>query len=313
MSRIMHTNSFTTYMLRPGRLLLAGLLTMAGLQAGAQSFSNKPALLQPSGTQYYLNQYLANPAMAGLDSALNINAAHRRQWSGIDEAPVNTFITGDIRVGASGFGVNIFTDKAGQLSRTRVALSYAYHLPLNRAGDKLLHFGLSVAVNSGRVSSYQLEGDASDPALAAYNERDDYFEGEYGMAYTDRHLTLQVSVPNARTLFTGKELGVNSGTVLFTAASYRLDLGGGISSLEPKLCYRQVKGYDGIVDAGVQLGFLNDVVTVMGLYQSSKSFTGGAGVQIAKVVTIQAMYTTQTGGLKNYSDGTYELGVRCRL
>jgi type IX secretion system PorP/SprF family membrane protein len=309
----MSTNFFAIYILRPGRYLLAGLLITAGLGADAQTFSNKPALLQPSGTQYYLNQYLANPAMAGLDSGLNLNAAHRRQWTGIDEAPVNTFITGDLRVGNSGFGVNIYTDKAGQLSGTRVALSYAYHLPLDRAGNRLLHFGLSVAVNTSRVSAYELDGDLSDPSLAAYNERNNYFEGEYGMAYTDRHLTLQVSVPNARTLFSGKELGVNSGTVLFTAASYRLDLGGGISSLEPKLCYRHVKGYDGIVDAGVQLGFLNNVITVMGLYQSSKNFTGGAGVQIGKVVTIQAMYTTQTGGLKNYSDGTYELGVKCGL
>jgi type IX secretion system PorP/SprF family membrane protein len=309
----MLTISIAPYILRSRRLLLAGLLLAAGLQADAQSFSNKPALLQPSGTQYYLNQYLANPAMAGLDSGLNLNAAHRRQWTGIDGAPVNTFITGDIRVGASGFGVNIYTDKAGQLSGTRVGLSYAYHLPLDRTGNRLLHFGLSLAINTSRVSSHELEGDLNDPSLAAYNDREDYFEGEYGMAYTDRHLTLQVSVPNARTLFSGKELGVNSGTVLYTAASYRLDLGGGISSLEPKLCYRAVKGYDGIVDAGVQLGFLDNVITVMGLYQSSKNFTGGAGVQIGKVVTIQAMYSTQTGGLKNYSDGTYELGVRCRL
>ncbi len=309
----MFTISFTTYILRPGRFLLAGLLMGASLNAGAQSFSNKPALLQPSGTQYYLNQYLANPAMAGLDSGLNLNAAHRRQWTGIDGAPVNTFITADLRAGSSGFGVNILTDKAGQLSRTRVALSYAYHLPLDRAGNQLLHFGLFAAINSSRVSSYELDGDPSDPSLINYNQRNDYSEGEYGMAYTDRHLTLQVSIPNARTLFSGKELGVNSGTILYTAASYRLDLGGGISSLEPKLCYRQVKGYDGIVDAGVQLGFLNNVITVMGLYQSSKNFTGGAGVQIGKVITIQAMYTTQTGGLKNYSDGTYELGVKCGL
>lgn len=313
MTRIMSFHSIIPNILRSWRILLAGLFIMAGNSAFAQTFSNKPALLQPSGTQFYLNQYLANPAMAGLDSGLNLNAAHRRQWTGIDEAPVNTFITGDLRVGASGFGLNIFTDKAGQLSRTRVALSYAYHLPLDRKGNKLLHFGLSLAVNSGRVSSYNLDGDPSDPSLAAYNERNDYFEGEYGMAYTDRHLTLQVSIPNARTLFIGKELGVNSGTILYAASSYRLNLGDGISSLEPKLCYRQVKGYDGIVDAGIQLGILNDMITVLGLYQSSKNFTGGAGVKIAKLVTIQAMYTTQTGGLKTYSDGTYELGLRCSL
>lgn len=310
----MYTNFHHRSPKSPASFLLAGfLLLVASLPAGAQSFNNTPALLQPSGTQYYLNQYLANPAMAGLDSGLHLNAAHRRQWTGIDDAPVNTFITGDIRLGASGLGLNIFTDKAGQLSRTRVALSYAYHMPIDHSGYRQLHFGLSVAFSTSRVSYHELDGDFSDPSLAAYNSRNDYFEGEYGMAYTDRHLTLQVSVPNARTLFSGKELGVNSGTILYTAAAYRLDLGNAISSLEPKVCYRQVKRYDGIVDAGLQLGFLDDVVTVMGLYQSSKNFTGGAGVRLGKVVTVQALYTTQTGGLKNYADGSYELGVRCGL
>ena len=33
----------------------------------------------------------------------------------------------------------------------------------------------------------------------------------------------------------------------------------------------------------------------------------------AALEPVQALYTTQTGGLKNYADGTYELGIRCSL
>ncbi|MBO9202877.1 MULTISPECIES: PorP/SprF family type IX secretion system membrane protein [Niastella] len=296
------------------RVFIGGILLAACCQqATAQNLSSVPALLQPSATQYYQNQYLANPAMAGIDSGLHVNAAHRRQWTNIDGAPVNTFITADGALGKSGLGLNIFNDKAGLLNRTRVAFTYAYHLPITTSGEQQLHFGLSVAINTQRASYHDINGDISDPALSAYNNRSNYFEGEYGMAYTDKHLTLQVALPNARTLFTGDDKGVNGGTILFTGAAYKFTTDGAISSIEPKVCYRAIKGNDGIVDAGVNVAFLDNLLNLTALYQTSKNFTAGVGVKILKTVGIQALYTTQTGGIKTYADGTYELGIRADL
>jgi type IX secretion system PorP/SprF family membrane protein len=314
----MHTmsNAFNIllYIKKTTRILICGLLlTACCRQAAAQDLSNAPALLQPSGTQYYQNQYLANPAMAGIDSGLHVNAAHRRQWTSINGAPVNTFITADGALGKSGVGLNILTDRAGLLNSTRVAFTYAYHLPLSSSGEQQLHFGLSVAINTQRVSYHDLNGDYSDPSLIAFNNRSNYFEGEYGMAYTDKHLTLQVALPNARTLFTGDNKGVNGGTILFTGAAYKFTTDGAVNSIEPKVCYRAVKGNDGIVDAGVNLTFLDNLLNVMALYQTSKNFTGGVGVRVLKAVSILAMYTAQTGGIKTYADGTYELGIRADL
>ncbi len=55
-----------------------------------------PGVLEPSATMFYQNQYLGNAAMAGIDSGLHINAAHRRQWqNSIEGAPVSTFVTAD--------------------------------------------------------------------------------------------------------------------------------------------------------------------------------------------------------------------------
>jgi type IX secretion system PorP/SprF family membrane protein len=296
------------------RILICGVLLAAGCrQANAQDLSNAAALLQPSATQYYQNQYLANPAMAGIDSGLHVNAAHRRQWTNINGAPVNTFITADGALGRSGLGLNILADKAGLINSTRVAFTYAYHLPLSRSGEQQLHFGLSVAINTQHVNYHDLNGDITDPSLSAFNNRSNYFEGEYGMAYTDKHLTLQVALPNARTLFTSEDKGVNGGTILFTGAAYKFNTDGTINSIEPKVCYRAVKGNDGIVDAGVNVTFLDNLLNIMALYQTSKNFTGGVGIKVLQAVSIQAMYTTQTGGIKTYADGSYELGIRADL
>lgn len=279
----------------------------------AQSLGNSQALLDPSGTQFFQNQYLANPAMAGVDTGVHINAAFRRQYTGIEGAPETKYFTADALFGNRvGGGVRVFNDQAGLMNRTRVALSYAYQLPIGKDGQKL-RFGLSLALNVQRIDTKNVDGDMNDPSIGAFNRREDYFEGEYGMAYTDLHWNIQAALPNIRTLFTDENKGVDGGGIYYTAISYRFLPIGAISSIEPKICYRGVKGYDNILDAGINIGFLNNAANVMGIYHSTKSVTVGLGFNIKQVVMIQAMYTTQTGGIKTYVDGGYEIGATVNL
>jgi type IX secretion system PorP/SprF family membrane protein len=294
-------------------VLFGCLFLTAGLEAGAQSLSNAQALLEPSGTQYFQNQYLANPAMAGTEKGLHLNGAYKGQLNGIDGAPVTKFFTADYAVGNRvGAGINIFNDVAGLINRTRVGLTYAYHLPLTDA-DHQLHFGLSLAWNVQRIDYKNLNGEVNDPSVGAFNRRDNYFEAEYGMAYTDTKLTLQASIPNVRSLFTGDNKAVDGGGIFFTAASYKFAVDETISFIEPKLCYRGVRGHDNIIDAGVNVSLLDNVASVMAMYHTSKSVTAGVGVKIVKMVSILGMYTAQTSGVKTTVDGTYEVGIRVDL
>jgi type IX secretion system PorP/SprF family membrane protein len=295
-------------------LLLCAVLitTLFTKHAMAQNLGNSQSLLEPSGTQYFQNQYLANPAMAGIDSGLHLNAAYRRQYGGIDGAPVTAHFTADGAVGSRvGAGLSIMNDEAGLITRTRVGLTYAYHLPLGANGQQL-HFGLSLALNVQRLDYKEVDGDLTDPSLGAFNRRDNYFEGEYGMAYTGGNWTIQGALPNVRSLFTGDD-AINGGGVFFTAASYRFLWEGAINALEPKVCYRGIKGYDNILDVGFNMYLLNNVASAMAMYHTSKSFTAGIGVNIKKTLILQALYTTQTGGIRTYVDGTYEIGATVNL
>lgn len=297
------------------RSFIAGsLLLAAGIhqEAMGQSFSDVPTLLEPSATQYFQNQYLANPAMAGYEEGIHLNAAYRHQWGGIEGAPVTKFFSADATFGArTGGGIHLFNDVAGLINRTRAAMSYAYHLPLSE--EQHLHFGLSLAFNFQHIDYKNLNGEINDPTIGAFNRRDNYFEAEYGMAYTDRHWNIQAALPNVRSIFTGSNKGVDGGGIFFTAASYKFELDDAISGIEPKICYRGVRGSDNILDLGVNISALNNVANVMAMYHTSKSMTAGIGVNILQTVAVQAMYTTQTGGLKTYVDGTFEIGVRVNL
>ena len=47
----------------------------------------------PHYTQYVLNGYILNPAIAGIENYTDVKMSLRHQWVGIDEAPVTTYLT----------------------------------------------------------------------------------------------------------------------------------------------------------------------------------------------------------------------------
>jgi type IX secretion system PorP/SprF family membrane protein len=65
--------------------ILTGLLLIFSMTAFAQQ--------RPHYTQYILNNYIINPAVAGIENYTDIKISHRHQWVGIQDAPVTTYFT----------------------------------------------------------------------------------------------------------------------------------------------------------------------------------------------------------------------------
>jgi type IX secretion system PorP/SprF family membrane protein len=272
------------------------------------------AQLNPLTMQYYSNQYLGNPAMAGFDNGIKVNIGHRQQWSSIPGAPSTQAITAEYGSEKVGVGLNMNNDAAGLLKRTRVAATYAYHLPLND-GDQKLHFGISLGMMYERVENELIDGDPTDASLDRFSRRKNYIDGDFGAAYTSGSLTLQGAIPNLQQFVKndGEFKSVDRSQFL-AAISYRLNFGtsGISSSFEPKLTFRGIKGYHNIFDVGFNLGLVNDKVSVLGMYHSSQSATFGLG-SVYKNFSIMGMYTTETAALRSYVDGDFELSLSYRF
>lgn len=272
------------------------------------------AQLNPLGMQYYYNQYLGNPAMAGLNEGLDVKLSLRQQWNRIPGAPTTQALTAEYGLKKAAFGLNLYSDGAGLLKRTRAAGTYAYHLPLNDRGHQL-HFGVSLAVMFERIKQDELDGDPNDASISRYTRRESYIDGDFGMAYTMGGFTLQGAVPNLQQFIDKKEyvLGVDRSLYLF-AASYRWTFGdpNSSTSIHPKVTYRGVKGNDNLVDVGLNLGLLNDKVGIMGMYHSSESFTFGLQSSY-RSITLSGMYTTETAALRSYANGDFQLALGYRF
>ena len=273
------------------------------------------AQLDPMGAQYFQNQYLANPALAGKDAGLELNGGFRKQYSTLPGAPTTQTLTAGYQMNKRvGWGLNLYNDRAGLIKKTRVMGSYAYRLPLN-GEDSQLHFGISLGFMNERISYGDIDGDQGDVVVGRFNERETYLDGDFGVAYTNKHLNIQAAIPNMKSFFGTDENNTIDRAVFFSSMSYKWFLGGstGSAALEPKIVYRGVKGHDNLVDAGANFTMANEQLIFTGMYHSSQSATFGMGVNYNKTLTLMGMYTTETAAMQSYANGNFEIGLKYRF
>ncbi|WP_083488695.1 PorP/SprF family type IX secretion system membrane protein [Pedobacter borealis] len=268
-------------------------------------------------SMYYQNQYIANPAMAGLAQGLNLNLGYQQQWTTMPGSPKSKNFTADYNSGNNvGLGLNVSSDNAGLINRTRVMGTYAYHLPLNGKDDKL-NFGLSLGLNDTYIDYTKVNGDQGDVAVQDFNQRSAYVDGDFGISYTGQKFTVQATLPNLKTLFFSNEndnnLEVDRAT-FFTALSYKIHADNGISNftIEPKVAFRGVKGFDDILDVGALMTMPDYNINVGGMYHSNKSITVNFGV-LLRPMDIMVAYSNNVGPLRVYAANTFEFGVKFKV
>ena len=134
----------------------------------------------PSYTQFVLNQYALNPAVAGTNIGLEGTVGTRAQWIGMPNAPVTSFagVTYGWRKnfsyrGHHGVGFYAEDDRQGMYSSKSAYGSYSYHLRIFTG----LNIGAGIAVGVRRMGLNQLLYDGTDPALN--------FQKAYGLLYPD--------------------------------------------------------------------------------------------------------------------------------
>lgn len=83
-------------------------------------------------TQFSLNEYTINPAVAGVDEYYHANVMFRNQWVGITDAPRTYYLSvqGPVWGDRMGIGGAVFNDVVGPISKAGMQLSYAYHAKL---------------------------------------------------------------------------------------------------------------------------------------------------------------------------------------
>jgi type IX secretion system PorP/SprF family membrane protein len=274
------------------------------------------AQLNPLAGLYFHNQYLGNPALAGIDKGLVVNLGFRKQWSAMPGAPQTQSLTAEYGTAKKmGLGLSIYNDEAGLLKRSRVMGTYSYHLPLNEETHKL-RFGLSFGFMDERVMNEQINGEQNDVAVGKFNQRETYIDGDFGAAYTTERLIVQFAVPNMKGFLQKDDVNTAADrSLFFSSVSYKLYFPSAVDGLgiEPRVGFRGIHGFKNILDLGANFTVANGAANVMTIFHSSQSATFGMGAVIKSLGSINANYTTSTAALKNYTDGNFQLSLRLNL
>ena len=136
----------------------------------------------PQYTQFAINPYIVNPAIAGTEDFTHLKASFRSQWSGFEQAPNTGYLTGHSTINKRTIGYThkkfamehwfslggIFTyDEAGPIKQVSSYATFSYNIPLSNEGVRL-SFGMNAGLKN---FSYDPEGfttnllDSNDPFI----------------------------------------------------------------------------------------------------------------------------------------------------
>ena len=273
------------------------------------SISNSTAQINPLGAQYFHNQYLANPAMAGYRGGMRLNLGYRNQSDNIPGSPKNLSVTGDYGTERVGVGINFFKDEAGLFNRSRLQGTYAYHLPLD--DSQKLHCGISLGIQTERLNNQAIVGSPNDQVVISFNDQESILDGDFGMAYTSSTFSIMGSISNLSRQLKIEDQQTADFGMFYTAIGYKIKLTDW--HVEPKVAYRGVLNFQNILDVGAEISTSSDQLLFMSMYHSNKTMSFGMSYHQKKDWQLFLMYNNPTQELKSYATGTFEIGLQLNL
>ncbi len=104
---------------------------------------------------------------------------------------------------------------------------------------------------------------------------------------------------------------ITNTTIFYTAVSYKILTDNNLS-FEPKVAYRGVRGFNHILDAGVNLDMPDYHLNFTGLYHTNKSLTAAVGLDLSAVGLFVA-FSTNNSSLNQSANNNVELGLKLKL
>ncbi len=225
---------------------------------------------KPQHTQYIMNNFILNPAIAGIENYTDIKLSYRNQWTGLDGAPTTMYgsfhspinkkddrqtatsfnmngvnprgkqywMDDEVSPSHSGIGVIAMNDKAGYLSRSSVLAAYAYHKPLNVKTALSLGFQAGISsVSLDRTKIVWGSLDPTDPAIGYANGDLKKVQPELGAGvwlYSANYFigaSVINIIPGKNRYAAGNKYGSNFAPHFTGSAGYRFQLNDEVSVL----------------------------------------------------------------------------------
>jgi type IX secretion system PorP/SprF family membrane protein len=289
------------------RPLLIILFVITATQLQAQQ--------RPPYSHFFLNPYYTNPAIAGTAGSTEIHLNHRRQWIGIDGAPVVSGVTFHTSFDNNlSFGVNGYNYSRGLISTTSLLPSIGYSVDLGR--DQRLAFGLAVG---GGSNGFNINEASNPNDQALLNNSNSYFfmDGQFGISYQNQGLNIGFALPQLLSRGVTNENTFNRGTIEPTQqmvghASYRITIPDARMAIIPYAWYSLYDSLQNQFEAGLTAQF-NDLVYAGGGYRQNYGPQFMLGFRINNDISVGYAYELAGEQAESIGQGTHEVHLSFRF
>ena len=304
---------------------------------------------KPQYTQYVFNNLLLNPAVTGIENYIDLKAGYRSQWTGLEGAPVTSYLTFSAPFGSDfvqgdatamspgneanpysraysqnyqaapphhGIGFMVVSDQAGPIGTTNIDATYAYHLGV--ASNFNLSLGVAAGLNhvSLNTSMLSLEN-PNDPLIANGNNsqwKPDLSVGVWGYSADYYFGVSAQQLLSQNQYFTTSNSTVNNSKTMpqfFVTGGYKLFLSDDMTLL-PSALVKFISPVPPTFDVNMKLAF-QDRFWVGASYRHNDSVAGLFGLNISSLINISYSYDYTTSALRTVSNGTHEIVIGLML
>mgnify|MGYP005752554901 CR=1 FL=1 len=288
-------------------------------------------------TQYVGNNFLLNPAIAGIESYLDLRTSYKTQWVGSEGAPTSfyTSVHSSIdRNGSSGnnlssnngssgqygsalphhgYGAIIQMNKAGLFSILSFNLNYAYHIPLT--GTLNMSAGISTGLKQYRLNRDKLDvlepndelltGDASqkitpDLGIGFWIYSKNYYLGLSGLQLLRNKSDNGTTEPNASSM-----------PNFYATAGLRIHASD-LLSISPSMMVKTTENGQVKVDANTKLTY-NQFLWLGASYRHKDALAGTLGTYLSHMLDVSYTYNIATSELNQISANSHEVVVGIKL
>jgi len=299
---------------------------------------------KPQYTQYVFNNLLLNPAVSGIENYTDVKAGYRSQWTGLQGAPVTSYLTLSAPIGNNflqgdatafpangginpssrlytqnymaaephhGIGFTLVTDQAGPITQTNLDATYAYHLGIS---DRLnLSAGISGGLSHISLNTAQITlENPLDPAITNGNNsqwKPDLSAGVW-LYSSNYYVGASVQQLLPQNLYFSTNNAYNQSKTVpqyFLTAGVKLFLTDDLTLL-PSFLIKVIAPTPPTFDINAKFSF-QDKFWFGGSYRKGDSFGVLAGINISSFINVGYSYDITTSALNTVSNGTHEIVI----
>jgi type IX secretion system PorP/SprF family membrane protein len=285
------------------KLLLISLLCFLG-KVNAQQLGTY--------SNYIMNDFYYNPAIAGSKNVHMLNLAYRNSWIGFEGAPASFSLnlTGSYKnKGKAGYGATLINEKSGLLAKTGVYGNYAQHIKLSKKVK--LGVGFQIGYLQYNVRLYDaILADKNDVLLSStgtlaqkaldinaglnlYSER--FFFRAAASQLVGRNLKF-TSLNNSLVMQYTSTIGYT-----FSTKNKKMEF-------QPSVMARYVKPLPISIAAMLKFSY-NKKFWIAGIFRADDAFGAALGFIFKERVTVAYCFDYQYKGLKSFQSGSHEIGL----